>query len=166
MSIHLVSNTMQFNIFTGRNEVLAKVMSLHLSVILLTGGGLPGPQGGVPDQEPPSEQAGPPEQAGAPLGLGRYPQTRQEPPGPGRKPPEAGRNPPRPDPPRTRPPSPRPDPPGPNPPPPLRDQTPRPGTADSGIRSTFGRYASYWNAFVFSTVNEILRTIKTVSIYF
>ena len=40
---------------------------------------------------------------------------------------------------------PRPDPPnqaGTSPPPP-------PGTADSGIRSTFGRYASYWNAFLF-----------------
>ena len=35
-----------FNLITGRNEVLAEVMFLHVSVILLTGGCLPG--GGVP----------------------------------------------------------------------------------------------------------------------
>ena len=28
-------------------------------------------------------------------------------------------------------------------------QVPPPGTADSGIRSTIGQYASYWNAFLF-----------------
>ena len=52
------------SLITGRNEVLAKVMFLHVSVILLTGGGLPGrggvpawggclPGGGAPDQAPP-----------------------------------------------------------------------------------------------------------------
>ena len=44
------------------------------------------------------------------------------------------------------------------PPPPLKEQTPlqeqtpsqsrHPPEADSGIRSTSGRYASYWNAFL------------------
>ena len=64
------------NIITGRNEVLAKVMFLQVSVILLTGGG------GVPDQAPPPgpgrytppDQAGtPPDQAGTPPSRpGRY----------------------------------------------------------------------------------------------
>ena len=34
--------------------------------------------------------------------------------------------------------------------PPNQAGTPPPGTADSGIRSTFGRYACYWNAFLFN----------------
>ena len=70
------------SIITGRNEVLAKVMFLHVSVILLTGGGY----------------------------LTRHPPGRYPP--PGRHPPQAGTPP--------------------------------------GIRSTLGRYASYWNAFLFS----------------
>ena len=57
-----------------------------------------------------------------------------------------GRHPPRPGSP------PGPDPPGPDTPPgpePPRDQTPPPPrAADSGIRSTSGRYTSYWNAFL------------------
>ena len=81
-------------IITGRNEVLAKVMFLHLSVILLTGGE-------YLTRNPPRTREVPPRDQTHP------PQTRQEP--------------------------------------------PPPGTADSGIRSTFGRYASYWNAFL-STV--------------
>ena len=57
------------------------------------------------------------------------PRTRQTPPRQGRPPPGPGR------PPQTR-----------HPPPP--DQAPPP-EADSSIRSTSGRYASYWNAFLF-----------------
>ena len=89
------------SIVTGRNEVLAKVIFLHLSVIHSV-------------------------HRGAYL-------TSRTPPGP--------------DPPRDQ------TPPGTRPP---RDQTapgpdpPPPGTADSGIRSTIGRYASYWNAFLFT----------------
>ena len=64
-------------LITGRNEVLAKVIFLHLSVIHSVH------RGGVPDQAPP------------------------------------------------------------------RDQVHPPGAATSGIRSTIGRYASYWNAFLF-----------------
>ena len=62
-------------VITGRNEVVAKVMFLHVSVILSTGGVL---------------------QAGRPPWLGDHPPgTRQTPPA-GRTPPVAGRPPPRP----------------------------------------------------------------------
>ena len=84
-------------LFTGRNEVLAKVIFLHLSVILFTGG--------VWQGDPPS------------------PGWMEEPP--------RWRNPPRW---RT--------------PPDGGTPTPPPREADSGIRSTIGRYASYWNAFL------------------
>ena len=58
----------QGNIFTGRNEVVAKVMFLHVSVILLTGGGSPGSPPGTrqtpprPSRPPslPPDQADPP----------------------------------------------------------------------------------------------------------
>ena len=116
---------------TGRNEVLAKVIFLHLFVILFTGGAVP-------------DQVHPP-------GPGTPPRTRY-PPGPGT-------------PPRTRY-TPRPG-------TPPRDQVhpPRPGTlpqtrytpgtrytppaANSGIRSTIDRYASYWNAFLLHVYNSI-----------
>ena len=49
-------------IFTGRNEVVAKVMFLHVSVILLTGGK------GVSGQNPPRG-----DQADTPPGPGRHP---------------------------------------------------------------------------------------------
>ena len=58
------------------------------------------------------------------------PGTRQTPPGPGRHPPGLGRAPP-----------------GPGRP---------PREADSSIRSTSGRYASYWNAFLFLSCTEWL----------
>ena len=96
-------------IITGRNEVVAKVIFLHLFVILFTGGMVV------------SHKA-----------------LRQTPPGPDTPPPP---------PPRTR----HTHPPDQMPPwtrhttPP--DQTP-PREADSGIRSTSGRYASYCNAFL------------------
>ena len=59
------------------------------------------------------------------------PQTRQTPPGPGRHPPDQADTPPRPG----------------RPPPP-------PDQADSSIRSTSGRYASYWNAFLLSLLQK------------
>ena len=120
---------------TGRNEVVAKVIFLHLSVILFTGGGvclsacwdtIPHPPGAdtSPSRQPPS----PPEQT----------------------PPPCSRHPPEHSPPRTR--------------HPQGLSTPTPGTkynplglstppreANSGIRSTSGQYASYWNAYLFYT---------------
>ena len=57
-------------IFTGRNEVVAKVMFLHVSVILSTGGRVSG-------QAPPQDQADTPRQG-------------EPPPGPGRPPPREG----------------------------------------------------------------------------
>ena len=51
-------------IFTGRNEVVAKVMFLHVCVILFTGGG--GLRAGrtPPEQTPPSPPAGRPPPSG------------------------------------------------------------------------------------------------------
>ena len=117
---------------TGRNEVLAKVMFLHLSVILLTGGGKyltrPPPDQTPPWTRPPLDQTHPP---------GTRTPPDQTPPGPDTPPPrdQAGT-------PQT-----REVPPDQTPPPGTRPD-PHPGTADSGIRSTFGRYASSFNAFL------------------
>ena len=87
-----------FNIFTGRNEVVAKVIFLQVSVC---------PQGGRVSA---SVHAGMP-----------YPPPDGEP--PRMENPPGWRTPP-----------------GGEPPPP---------EADSSIRSTSGRYASYWNAYLF-----------------
>ena len=67
--------------FTGRNEVVAKVMFLHVCVILFTGG-VSG-QGEPPHTRETSPQVG----RTPPPGPGRPPQTRQTPPRPGRHPP-------------------------------------------------------------------------------
>ena len=89
---------------TGRNEVVAKAMFLHVSVILSTGGGLqagrtPPRQGGTPPEgEPPGlggtppDQADPPQLGGTPPGqAGRTPsQARQGEPPPGKQTPEYG----------------------------------------------------------------------------
>ena len=78
-----------------------------------------------PGRETPPDQADPP--AGrTPPGQGEPHRTRQTPPA-GRKPPGQG------------------EPPGPG-------RTP-PDQADSRIRSTSGRYASYWNAFLFTVLS-------------
>ena len=76
-SVHRIVNRYvptERNIITGRNEVLDKVMFLQVSVILLTGGG-------VPDQAHPTQtrQVPPPDQAGTPLldQAGTPPWTRQ-----------------------------------------------------------------------------------------
>ena len=108
-------------LITGRNEVVAKVIFLHLFVILFTWGVV---------VVVVSQKA-----------LRQTPRSRY-PPGPD-PPPEQT-------PPGSRPPQSR-HPPGSRHPLP-REQTPPPG-ADSGIRSTSGRYASYWNAFLFHICN-------------
>ena len=103
---------------TGRNEVVAKVIFLHLFVILFTGG-----EGvclsGCWDTTtpPPRTRQTPPDQADTPTPDQTPPPLRIRPPllGPGRHPPGPGRP---------------------------------PREADSSIRSTSGRYASYWNAFL------------------
>ena len=113
------------SIFTGRNEVVAKVIFLHLLSFCSQGGGgfclsacwdtTPSPPGaGTPlDQTSPQT---------------RHPPWEQTPPGPGTHPPGPGTPPQEQTPPQTR--------------------HPSPPEADSSIRSTSGRYASYWNAFL------------------
>ena len=96
-----------YTIVTGRNEVVAKVIFLHLFVILFTGGGVCLPQCMLGYQPPP-----PPEQTHSPRS--RYRLGADTP---------AGADPP-------------------------QEQTP-PQEADSTMRSMSGRYASYWNAFLF-----------------
>ena len=103
-----------FPIVTGRNEVVAKVIFLHLSVIhSVHRGGMPQCMLGYP----PPEQTPP---------LGADPPGADPPPGA--------------DTPLSRPSKSR-HPPGSRPPTPPRE-------ADCSIRSTSGRYASYWNAFL------------------
>ena len=110
--------------FTGRNKVVAKVMFLQVSVIhsVHRGGGLPQCMLGY-----------------HPPGPGRPtpPQTRQTTPPQTRQTTIPGADTPwtRQTPPQTR-----------QTPPDLADP---PREADSSIRSTSGRYASYWNAFLF-----------------
>ena len=80
------------SLFTGRNEVVAKVMFLHVSVILSTGGSpgrenppwtreIPPPR--TREKPPPRPGRSPPDQGEPPP-----PQTRENPPGPGRPPPD------------------------------------------------------------------------------
>ena len=102
-------------IITGRNEVVAKVMFLHVSVILLTAGGVSGEPPRT-REEPPRDQADPPWQGDPPWTREEPPRTRQTPP--------AGRTPP--------------------------EQADPPQEEDCSIRSMSGRYASYWNAFLFA----------------
>ena len=64
------------SIITGRNEVVAKVMFLHVSVILLTEGGAP--------ENSPQDQADPPGRENPPPTREKPPRTRENPP-PGRK---------------------------------------------------------------------------------
>ena len=97
-------------IFTGRNEVVAKVIFLHLFVILFTGG--------VSSRENPPAGRTPPPGLDTPQTRPLWDQTPQE------QTPPWDQTPPRAD-------------------------TPPP-EADCSIRSTSGRYASYWNAFLLS----------------
>ena len=101
------------SLFTGRNEVVAKVMFLHVSVILSTGGGLqagrtPPGQGDPPQtkenpppwtrenppsldqrEPPPPDQGDLPPTRQTPPDWAEPPQTRQTPP-PGKQTPEYG----------------------------------------------------------------------------
>ena len=76
-------------IFTGRNEVVAKVMFLHVCVILFTGGGSPGRENPPRQGEPPRAGRNPPGQGGTPR-AGRTPRQGGTPPG-RENPPLAGR---------------------------------------------------------------------------
>ena len=124
-----------WHLITRRNEVLAKVIFLHLFVILFTGGvwqGEPPP----PAWTTPLGMENPPGPDTTPQAW-RTPRHGEPPLPPGHgEPPRAWRNPP-----------------GMENPPRTRHHPPRhgepPPEADSGIRSTIGRYASYWNAFLF-----------------
>ena len=113
---------LQIDLITGRNEVVAKVIFLHLSVILLTEGG-----GGVCQGEPPLAGRTPPQTRETPPRTRETPLDKADPPDQADPPPGPGR-----------PPSPW-----------TRQAPPAPREADSSIRSTSGRYASYWNAFLF-----------------
>ena len=130
-------NKTTVNIFTGHNKVVAKVMFLQASVILSTGGvcfsacwdttplweQTPPPRADTPtEQKPPWEQTPPP--------------TSRRHPWPGAHTPRGAHTPPEQTPPQAD------TPPGSRPPPP-------PSEAGSGILSMSGRYASYWNAFLF-----------------
>ena len=130
--------------FTGRNEVLAKVIFLHLYVILFTGEDLPQcmlgyhPPGS--DTSPPGPGRHPPDQVDTPPGPGRPPRTRQTPWARQTPPDQAD--------------TPRPG------------RPPRPGRtpweADSSIWSMSSWYASYWNAFLFYLcLSVILFTVAT-----
>ena len=98
--------------------------------------------------------------------LGYQPPWDQTPPGPGRPPPRPGRPPPRPGRPHS---GPGRHPPGPDLPswtrqtPPDQADPPR-DQADSSIRSTSGRYASYWNAFLL-VVNSLKLMQMTVDMF-
>ena len=136
---------------TGRNELVAKVIFLHLSVILFTGGGVC--LSACWDTTPPWEQTPPRSRHTPPME--QTPPLDETPPG-SRHPPPGSRHtfpeqtPPRADTPLEQTPleqtPPEQTPPWSRAPPP--EQTPPP-KADSGIRSMSGRYASYWNAFLF-----------------
>ena len=155
-------------------------MFLHVSVILFTGGGSPenppvtrqtpppGPRRTPPGprrtpprtrQNPPRTRQNPPWDQGEPP-----PDQGEPPPGPGRTPPGPGRTPPDQGEP----------PPGPGrhppwdqgePPPPPRDQADPPREEDCSIRSMSGRYASYWNAFLFINAfgNTLVPKLEFVS---
>ena len=126
---------------TGRNEVLAKVIFLHLSVILFTGGGLarrPLPPAGWRNPPPRLDGEPPPRLDG-----GSPPSGWRTPPGwrpPGMEnPPWDGEL--------------------------LLDGEP-PREADSGIQSTIGRYASYWNAFLFQLLLRVQHSNCSLSFHF
>ena len=81
---------------------------------------------------------------GGGLRAGRTPPGQEEPPWAGRTPPGPGRPPSRENPPDQA-----------DPPPDQADTTPPPHEADSRIQSTSGRYASYWNAFLFLGISIV-----------
>ena len=137
-------------VFTGRNEVVAKVMFLHVSVIHFVH------RGGSPENHSPGTRQTPPagrtpqNQADTPPGPGRPPLAGRTPPGPGRhhpfpwqgepptgRTPQQGEHPPT----KENPPRPR------KPPQPRQTlyQGEPPWEEDCSIWSMSGQYASYWN---------------------
>ena len=103
-------------LITGRNEVVAKDIFLHLSVILFTGGVCLSACLDTPSRAdtPPGSRHPPPPLPRADTFPGsRHPLPEQTPP----------------------------------------SRHPPPPEADSSIRSTSGRYASYWNAFLFENIS-------------
>ena len=128
------------SVVTIRNKLVAKVMFLQVCVCPQGGRVSASVHAGMPDPPDQADPPGPQDQAEhPPPGPGRHPpcqadtpHARQTPPMPGRHPPSGTR--------QTTPPDQADTPP---------DQAdPPPGQADSSIRSTSGRYASYWNAFL------------------
>ena len=119
-------------IFTGRNEVVAKVMFLQVCVCPQGGGGcLPQCMLGcqtLPNQAPPTPS-----------------RTRQTPPDQADPPPDQADT---------------------HYPPPPGPGTP-PREADSSIRSTSGRYASYWNAFLYDVAfgKSFVHSAETVTFH-
>ena len=118
-------------IFTGRNEAMAKVMFLLVCVILFTGGSA-------------SVHAGIPPHAQKQTPLRSRPPQKQTPLPPESREPPLGSI-------HTHPPRSR---------PPWETDTPRKQTPSPGTRSMSGRYASYWNAFLFTwrTLTEIYKS--------
>ena len=126
-----------FTIFTGRNEVVAKVMFLQASVILSTGGGYLSAWWDTtsPQEQTPPQSRHPPNRhpPGADTSLGAdTPSPQEQTPTP---PPQADTSPP--------------------------EQTPPP-EAGSGIRSMSGRYASYWNACLLISSNGLFSLSRAV----
>ena len=152
---------------TGRNEVVAKVIFLHLSVILFTGGVSASVHAGIPPlEQTPNREQTPPQSRHPPITRSRPPRantlpppeqttppgSRHTPPG-SRQPPLGADNPPWE---QTHTPLEADTPPEQIPPwsrPPGADTPPR--KADSSIWSTSGRYASYWNAFLFRNLSDL-----------
>ena len=140
------------DVITVRNEV-TKVMFLHLSVILFTGGGLPQYMLGYhpPGPGTPPQRADPP-RLGGPRGQtpprADHPQTRHPPEQtlPEQTPPRADTHPPRPDTLRSR-------------QPPRADTPPADGYC-------CGRYASYWNAFLLKFYNYKRNAFKIHTIQY
>ena len=177
-------------VITGRNEVVAKVIFLHLSVILFTGGGvsasvhagMPSPKSSnpwsrhLPEQTPPKSRH-PPEAhtpwEQTPLLEQTPPPQKQtipqeQTPRPGADTPQK-QTPPGADTPQEA------DPLGSRQPPrsrhPLEADTPQsrhpPQEADSGIWSMSGQYASYWNAFLFTIMlTQIFLCLFLGPVYF
>ena len=134
--------TLTVRFFTCRNEVVAKLIFLHLSVILFTGVVC---LSACWDTTPPAGSRHPPEQT--PIPREQTPPWEQTTAREQTHPPREQT--PREETPRSRHPPPERTPPWSRHPPGADTFPPQ---ADSGIRSMNGRYASYWNAFLFIPV--------------
>ena len=94
--VEAISTIKMLLFITGRNEVVAKVMFLHMSVILYTGGVSREPPGDHadtprPDRPPPGPRRTPPwRPRKPPRDQGEPPPEQGDPPGPRRSPPGRG----------------------------------------------------------------------------